>query len=268
MFNVALMDKNGPVHMRIDNRWSGKTMVATKETGIEVEGITLDDLLDRVSGGNPPKIDFYRLDIQGCECVALEGSQKTIDNSPNIILTMEWEIRLLKHFSNNEQQLRCLKTLEEKNFIMWEVTKSAYNNSDALQADNTALRMIYPEQIMQRKVINVEWFASRNYKTFEGLFEKVNFKFSHFWSLSLEDIKDFIAKDYIRWNKPDFQGKYRQEILVQCSNQEDLDCGEGSHIYNVLEALKAGGDTCTESVANHFRGKQGIRAYELFEKFC
>lgn len=96
------MDKNGPVHMRIDNRWSGKTMVATKETGVEVEGITLDDFLDRISGGNPPKIDFYRLDIQGCECVALAGSQRTIDNSPNIILTMEWEIRLLKHFSNSE----------------------------------------------------------------------------------------------------------------------------------------------------------------------
>lgn len=46
---------------------------------------------------------------------------------------------------------------------MWEVTKSAYNNSEALQADSRALRMIYPEQIMQRKVINVEWFASRHY---------------------------------------------------------------------------------------------------------
>jgi FkbM family methyltransferase len=102
-YNIALMDKNGPVHMRIDNRWSGKTMVATKDTGVEVEGITLDDLLDRVSGGNPPHIDFYRLDIQGCECVALAGSQKTIDRSPNIILTMEWEIRLLKHFSDTEQ---------------------------------------------------------------------------------------------------------------------------------------------------------------------
>lgn len=79
---------------------------------------------------------------------------------------------------------------------------------------------------------------------------------------------DFIAKDYIRWNKPDFQGKYRQEKLVECSTNEDLDCGLESSVYKVLEALKNAGEKCPEVVNKHFRGKQGIKAYELFEKFC
>jgi hypothetical protein len=90
--------------MQIHKSWSGLNKVNPKrKTGMRVEGITMDGFFLRENNGVIPRVDFYRLDIQGCECRALASSQATIDNSPNIVITMEWEARLLKDYSNPEE---------------------------------------------------------------------------------------------------------------------------------------------------------------------
>merc|ERR1712146_776144 len=50
--------------------------------------------VDAITGGKA--VNFIRADIEGSECKMLRGAAKTIENSPDLILSMEWQADAIK----------------------------------------------------------------------------------------------------------------------------------------------------------------------------
>lgn len=49
------------------------------------------------------------MDIQGYECMAINGAKHTISNSDNIVLFIEWEYKLLSYQSSKDDIIKCIE---------------------------------------------------------------------------------------------------------------------------------------------------------------
>jgi FkbM family methyltransferase len=56
-----------------------------EQESIDVEAVTLDELLDQV-----PHIDVMKIDVEGSEVQAFRGMTKTLDRNPGIKIMFEW----------------------------------------------------------------------------------------------------------------------------------------------------------------------------------
>ena len=80
----------------------------TDEYSVPVECITIDELLDGKS------VDVVKMDIEGAEPFALKGMKKTLANSPNIVLFLEFHGPWLKRAGVEPQEF--LDQLNESGF--------------------------------------------------------------------------------------------------------------------------------------------------------
>lgn len=44
-------------------------------------------------------------------------------------------------------------------------------------------------------MFSYEMFATRDFKKFEGMYEKIDFSYNDFWKLTLEEVKEYIGKN-------------------------------------------------------------------------
>lgn len=93
----ALSDREGVIDMRFPEWLSGGANLhdfdqtiyldpmSSESTNIKV--VTLDQHLARAG---VDRVDFIKIDVEGFEESALMGAERTIDNSPNLVLCMEY----------------------------------------------------------------------------------------------------------------------------------------------------------------------------------
>lgn len=99
--NSAILDRSGPVQFRLTDFDKSSSLLKlgthrdlypwVSECGlIEVEGITLDELL-RTRNLNPARFNVMSLDIQGAELLALHGARETLSHIDLIFTEVSFE---------------------------------------------------------------------------------------------------------------------------------------------------------------------------------
>jgi FkbM family methyltransferase len=76
-----------------------------------IEATTLDINLAHLKN-----VDLLRMDAEGSEVAILKSAQHLIDNSPKIVIIMEWSVETMKQYGN---VLSLLNTFQSKGFRFW-----------------------------------------------------------------------------------------------------------------------------------------------------
>lgn len=97
----AVSDKNGKIDFFVDSIYNIHTIPNTEKQVVDTT--TLDDFLHE--NDSTTKIDIIKMDIEGAEYLALKGMKKTIENSDNMILFMEFTPSVMKVDPRKELEL-------------------------------------------------------------------------------------------------------------------------------------------------------------------
>lgn len=131
--NAAVIDREEMVAFRVDPRLSGGGHLAHPNDGptldsYSVKGMTLSAALTGVE-----RIDVLRMDIEGCEPLALLGAKALIRNSPDLSIVCEWDVGMMSDRYDVRELVRWLASM---GFAFWE-----------LETDST-LRAADPEALL------------------------------------------------------------------------------------------------------------------------
>lgn len=105
LHNVAILDRRDTVELRVDPRLLGGSYIAhpLEERGLlrhAVDGMTLCDALPGID-----RIDMLRMDIEGCEPLALMGAEPLIRQSPELIIVSEWSVAMMAYHGREARDL-------------------------------------------------------------------------------------------------------------------------------------------------------------------
>lgn len=100
-----------------------KNVYSNEFSTLNINVVTLDDHVYKQTGTH--KVEFIRLDIEGAECEALEGAMNIIQNSPDIVISIEWQKPLISNFITSEidyykYSKECLGLLLNEEFRFYE----------------------------------------------------------------------------------------------------------------------------------------------------
>ena len=84
---------------------------------IEIDVTTLDEYFKEFE----KPINFIKIDVEGAESAALLGASKTIENSKNLVILMEYFPKWIKKFGDIPEEV--LKLLIEKKFKLFNVNQ-------------------------------------------------------------------------------------------------------------------------------------------------
>lgn len=127
LVNSAVADREGDSTLLIcrtgetDNRLqetSGNIDSTDERDAIPIHLVSIDSYLN-----NRFPIDFIKLDVQGSEFLAIKGMEKTIKNSPNIQIVMEYAPHALTNTGTSPKEF--LKYLRSLGFDIYDVHESA-----------------------------------------------------------------------------------------------------------------------------------------------
>lgn len=95
--NVAILDRQATVELCVDPSYlgGGRISYSDEVNGFDryaVNGMTLCDALPGVE-----RIDVLRMDIEGCEPLALLGAGALIRRSPELVIVSEWDVSMMAH---------------------------------------------------------------------------------------------------------------------------------------------------------------------------
>lgn len=98
------------------------------------------------------QVDVVKMDIEGAELGALRGMQKTIANSPNLILVMEYNPQALKAFGH--EPVQALKEVMAMGFTQLNVIEPSGNLTDVTD-DETAVANLTTQLMEHMGVVNL-----------------------------------------------------------------------------------------------------------------
>lgn len=120
----ALADKRGKFSIHLDEKHLSSTTISKQNLennlhenntyggALEVNKITLDEYFQEINETKP--VDFLKMNIQGAEGLVIDGAEKTIRNSNNMIILTEFWISGLKECGTDPSLL--LKKLQSMSF--------------------------------------------------------------------------------------------------------------------------------------------------------
>lgn len=123
VFKVALADKPGETSLYLDDNNKGHHSLSSQKSGtgkrVLVKTDTLDNILEK-SGSL--KVDLIKMDIEGAECLALEGMVKTLAINPDLILFTEFYPQAISRLGRSP--LQFLKTMVKLGFFLSEIDEN------------------------------------------------------------------------------------------------------------------------------------------------
>lgn len=116
--NVAIMDRCTPIELSVPSGHMGgghifSALVDSTHHRHAVEGLTLCDALPDVT-----RIDILRMDIEGCEPLALKGAEPLIRASPDLVIISEWRVEMMEFQCDVAEFVDWLGQL---GFAFWEI---------------------------------------------------------------------------------------------------------------------------------------------------
>lgn len=80
---------------------------------LSVEAVRVDDVL-----ADLPRVDLFRIDIEGAELPALKGATRLLDRSPDAPIIMEWAPEMMAGHGDVKEFLRSLR---ERSYRIWRI---------------------------------------------------------------------------------------------------------------------------------------------------
>ena len=123
--------------MSVENKGDHKLIEINEKQGnetIRVQCLTLDS--SPVSNSN---IDLIKMDIEGAELGALRGMRKTIQNSPNLSLVMEYNPQALRGFGHDPVS------------ALFEVMAMGFNSLQAIEEDGSLTDLALDKSLLEEK---------------------------------------------------------------------------------------------------------------------
>lgn len=130
---AAVSDKSGKVKLFIYEENRGDNCIYDCGDGrdcVEVEAVSIDEAL-----GAGARADFIKMDIQGAEYLALLGMERTVRNSPGLVMLCEFSPALVRRSGGSPEAL--LTKLLEYGFAL-----------KYLDEDSHSLRSASPEELL------------------------------------------------------------------------------------------------------------------------
>ena len=122
--NVALGNVEGSVDLYISSNEDGSDSAVKLDhfdEKVSVEATSIDNIL------RGKVVDFMKIDVEGYEMEVLEGSKEVIQNSPNIVISVEQNDQLLRYRRKNRNSV--IGWLRSQGFIIREIEEE--KNTDA-----------------------------------------------------------------------------------------------------------------------------------------
>jgi FkbM family methyltransferase len=69
---------------------------------ISIPSITLDDYLQKRDN---PRVDIIKLDVEGCEFLAIKGMERTLESNPNLLLIIEFAEQTTRGFGYHPNEM-------------------------------------------------------------------------------------------------------------------------------------------------------------------
>ena len=91
------------------------------------------------------------------------SAEKTIDSSPDIVISFEWQFRLISKYEKKEDIIRCVDFLPSKGFVLYGLNMDM-NGKDLSMFHNTLTRIKNPKSFLYREEIEI--IATRDPKRF------------------------------------------------------------------------------------------------------
>jgi len=123
VFKIALANKSGEESLYLDNDNKGHHSLSSQKSRTEkivlVRTDTLDNILEKYGS---PKVDLIKMDIEGAECLALEGMAKTLAINLDLILLTEFYPQAIRRLGRSP--LQFLKNLVKLGFFLSEIDEN------------------------------------------------------------------------------------------------------------------------------------------------
>ena len=122
VINAAILDREETIEFRVDPRYSGGGHIAHPIDGpalerFSVKGTTLCAALPGIE-----RIDLLRMDIEGCEPLALRGAEALIRSSPELTIVCEWAVGMM---SDRGDVRDLVSWLTGMGFAFWQINTDA-----------------------------------------------------------------------------------------------------------------------------------------------
>jgi FkbM family methyltransferase len=122
VLNRAALDKPGPISFvtSTSNSGAGHVRILAEAPFADAETITIDAV--RLDDVCPDRIDFIRLDAEGCEPQILRGAQDVLARNPDIVVCLEWSvIQILSRTSITD----FIDWMSREGFAFWRIDRDA-----------------------------------------------------------------------------------------------------------------------------------------------
>jgi FkbM family methyltransferase len=118
VINAAIIDHEEIVSFRVDPRFSGGGHLAHPIDTAALDSYTIQATTLSAALAGVDRIDVLRMDIEGCEPLALRGAEALIRNSPELTIVSEWDVGMMSDRGDVSEMVHWLAAMD---FAFWEI---------------------------------------------------------------------------------------------------------------------------------------------------